>query len=191
MLRRHQGRLPEVKEAIEQCLVEFPERGALCQSVLAHINAELGDLGEARRLFDQLAADEFANVPPTSDRLVNLGLLSDVAAMLNDAEHAEVLYELLLPAAACNAVDLPEICTGAVARNLGLLAAVMGRWAEAERHFEAALEMNERFGALAWVAHTQLGFSHMLLARNEAGDRERSLDLLRSARQSFEQLGMS
>ena len=134
LLRRHQGRLPEVEEAIEQCLAEFPERGALCQSVLAHINAELGDLGEARRLFDQLAADQVANVPPTSDRLVNLGLLLDVAAMLKDAEHGEVVYELLLPAAACNAVDLPDICTGSVARNLGLLAAVMGRWAEAERH---------------------------------------------------------
>ena len=191
MLRRHQARLPEVKEAIEHCAVEFPERGPFCQSVLAHLNAELGDMGEARRLFDRLAADEFANVPPTSDRVVNLGLLSDVAAMLNDADHAEVLYRLLLPAAACNAVDLPEIFTGAVARNLGLLAAVMGRWAEAERHFEAALEMNERFGARPWVAHTQLGFSRMLLARNEAGDREQSLDLLRNARQSFGQLGMN
>jgi DNA-binding SARP family transcriptional activator len=191
MLRRHQGRLSEVKEAIERCLVEFPERGPFCRCVLAHLNAELGDMGETRRLFDALAADQFANVPPTSDRLVNLGLLSDVAAMLNDADHAEVLYELLLPAAACNAVDLPEIFTGAVARNLGVLAAVMRRWADAERHFQAALEMNERFGAQPWVAYTQLGFSRMLLARNETGDRQQSLDLLRHARQSFEQLGMN
>ena len=91
---------------------------------------------------------------------MNLGLLSDVAVLLNDAERAAVLYELLLPAAACNAVDVPEIFTGAVARNLGVLAALMGRWADAEHHFEAALELNERFGAPPWVAQTQLGFAH-------------------------------
>ena len=191
MLRWHQGRLSEVKEAIERCLDEFPERGPFCRCVLAHLNAELGDMGEARRLFDLLAADRFTNVPPTSDRIVNLGLLSEVAAILNDVDRAEELYELLLPAAGCNAVDLPEIFTGAVARNLGVLAAVLGRWAEAERHFEVALELNEQFGARPWVAHTQLGFSRMLLARNEGGDREHSLDLLRKARKSFEQLGMN
>jgi hypothetical protein len=48
---------------------------------------------------------------------VNLGLLSDVAGLLGAAEHAEPLCELLLPAAECNAVDLPEIFTGAVERT--------------------------------------------------------------------------
>jgi DNA-binding SARP family transcriptional activator len=190
ILRRHQGRLSEAREGIERCLVEFPERAALCRCVLAHLHAELGDLGEARRLFEIFAADNFASVPATSDRLVNLGLLSDVAAALKDVDHAEVLYDLLLPAAACNAVDMPEIFTGPVAGSLGVLASVMGRWADAERHFEAAVEMNERFGAQPWLAHTHLDLSRMLLARNETGDRERSLELLRTARQSFEQFGM-
>jgi hypothetical protein len=31
----------------------------------------------------------------------------------------------------------------------------------------------------------------MLLARNESGDRKRSVDLLRRARRTFEQLGMN
>jgi DNA-binding SARP family transcriptional activator len=191
MLRRQQGRLPEVSEAIKRSLEEFPERTPFCRCVLAHLRAELGELGEARRLFDALAADRFANVPPTSDRLVNLGLLADVAAILEDAEQAEVLYQLLVPAAACNAVDLPEIFTGAVARNLGVLAALMGRWGEAEHHFDAALELNERFEAQPWVAHTQLGYSRMLSARGEPGDRKRSVDLSSKARQSFERLGMN
>jgi tetratricopeptide (TPR) repeat protein len=191
MLRRHQGRLPEMTEAIERSIDEFPERGAFCRCVLAHAHAELGEMSKARRLLDALAQDRFTNVPPTSDRIVNLGLLSDVAAILHDAEHAEVLYQLLLPAAACSAVDLPEICTGAVARNLGMLAVLMGRWAEAEHHFEAALDLNERFEARPWVAHTQLAYSRMLLARGEPGDRERSLDVSSKARQSFERLGMN
>ena len=190
MLRWHQGRLPEVRDVIERSLEEFPERGPFCRCVLAHLNAELGELAEARRLFDELAANRFASVPPTSDRLVNLALLSDVAATLHNADHAEVLYELLLPAAACNAVDVPEIFTGAVARNLGVLATLISRWAEAEAHFEAALALNERFGAGPWVAHTQLCFARMLLARKEPGDRDRALDALREARHGFERLGM-
>jgi tetratricopeptide (TPR) repeat protein len=190
MLHRQRGRPLEAKEDIERSLAEFPERVSFCRCVLAHLNAEVGELAEARRLFDELAANRFEGVPATSDRLVNLGLLAEVAAILDATEHTEALYELLLPAAACHAFDLPEIFTGAVARNLGVLAASMGRWAEAESHFEAALEMNEQFGARPWVAHTQLEFGRMVMARAEPGDRERALDLLREARHGFEQLGM-
>jgi DNA-binding SARP family transcriptional activator len=190
MLRRHQGRLAEIREPIERSLEEFPERAPFCRCVLAHLNAELGETDQARRLFDDLAANRFAGVPQTSDRLVNLGLLADVASVLNDVDRAAVLYELLLPAAACNAVDVPEIFTGSVARNLGVLAALMGNWDDAESHFEAGLEMNERFGAPPWHARTQVDFSRMLLARIESGDRERSLDMLRAARGTFQRLGM-
>ena len=165
MLRRHQGRLAEAREEMERSREEFPERDVFCRCVLAHINAELGELDEARRLSDTLAPDGFAAIPRTSDRLVNLGLLSDVAALLDDDEHAEALHELLLPAAACHAVDVPEIFTGAVARNLGALAALMGRRSEAERHFAAAMELNERFGATAWVKQTERDRARMLPLR--------------------------
>ena len=185
MLRRHQGRLPEAREGIERSLHEFPERTPFLQCLLAHMSAELGELGEARRLFDALAADRFGGVHLTSDRLANLALLSDVAALLRDADRARVLYELLLPAAECNAVDVPEIFLGSLARNLGELAALLGRVADAERHFGAGIEMNARFGARVWVAHAQLGFARMLLGRDE-----RAGDLLREARATFGELGM-
>jgi tetratricopeptide (TPR) repeat protein len=168
ILRRNQNRLAEAKEGIELCLEDFPERHVFCRCVLAHLSAELGELDEAGRLFEELAADGFAAVPRTSDRLVNLGLLSDVAGLLGAAEHAEPLYEALLPAAACNAVDVPEIFTGALARNLGVLAALLGRRPDAERHFAAALELNERFGATAWVNQTERDRARMLQLRRLA-----------------------
>jgi tetratricopeptide (TPR) repeat protein len=168
ILRRDQNRLAEAKEGIELCLEDFPERHVFCRCALAHLNAELGELDEAGRLFDELAAEGFASVPRTSDRLVNLGLLADVAGLLGAAEHAEPLYELLLPAAACNALDVPEIFTGAVARNLGVLAALMGRRPDAERHFVAAIELNERFGASAWVAQTERDRARVLRLRKWA-----------------------
>jgi DNA-binding SARP family transcriptional activator len=168
ILRRSQNRLAEAKEGIELCLEDFPERHVFCRCALAHLNAELGELDEAGRIFDELAAEGFASVPRTSDRLVNLGLLADVAGLLGAAEHAEPLYELLLPAAACNALDVPEIFTGAVARHLGGLAALMGRRPDAERHFAAAIELNERFGASAWVAQTERDRARMLRLRKWA-----------------------
>src|SRR5439155_12836021 len=48
---------------------------------------------------------------------------------------------------------------------LGLLATTMARWAEAARHFEAALEMNARMGAAPRVAHTQFAYARMLLEK--------------------------
>ena len=45
----------------------------------------------------------------------------------------------------------------------------MSRWADAERHFEAALAMNTRIGAHAPLAHTRHDYATMLLARDAAG----------------------
>jgi tetratricopeptide (TPR) repeat protein len=64
------------------------------------------------------------------------------------------------------------------------------RWQDAERHFEAALEMNRRIGARSWLAHTQVDYARMLSARAEAGDPERALELARRALDGHRNLGM-
>jgi uncharacterized protein HemY len=79
---------------------------------------------------------------------------------------------------------------GSVARYLGLLATTTKRWDEAERHFEAALTTNARIGARPWLAHTQRDYARMLLASDEPGDGERALALIRTALQTYRELGM-
>jgi hypothetical protein len=79
---------------------------------------------------------------------------------------------------------------GSVSRSLGVLAAKMRRFDDAERHFEAALAMNERMGARPWVAHTRHGLATTLLDRGEAGDRDKALDMLRLALGAYRALGM-
>ena len=66
------------------------------------------------------------------------------------------------------AVTYPELSMGSVSRELGILAATAARWSDAERHFEAALEANERIGARPWLARTEEGYARMRAARGDA-----------------------
>ena len=71
-------------------------------------------------------------------------LLAPVCASLGDARRAELLYGLLAPYGDRNALSVPDVAAGAVARSLGVLAAATGRREEASGHYEDALAMNER-----------------------------------------------
>src|SRR5262249_59994286 len=93
------------------------------------------------------------------------------------AERAVTLYELLLSYAdRCATVGIAA-ARGSVARFLGLLATVLSRYDDAERHFEKALEINARIRARIWVAHTQHDYARMLVARDGPGDPTRAAPL--------------
>jgi len=113
-----------------------------------------------------------------------------VCTSLGDTRRAGKLYELLLPYAGCNVLAYPELSLGSASRYLGLLASTLSRWAEAERHFDAAIEMNAQMGARPWSSHTQHDYARMLLARGEASDRERALELIAGTLTTYLELGM-
>ncbi len=140
--------------------------------MVAQTAAEVGATAEAREALEALAADGFANVPFDEGWLVSLGLLSETATALGDAERASALYEMLLPYGDRVAVAYPEISTGSVARYLGLLASTMERWDDAERHFTEALEVHERIGARTWLRRTREDYARMLRARDKSPARE-------------------
>jgi tetratricopeptide (TPR) repeat protein len=114
----------------------------------------------------------------------------EVCAALGDGDRAEVLYRLLSPYATYAVVASEWASFGAGSRFLGQLAATMGRWQEAESHFEQALAMNARMGAKPWLAHTHFQYAHMLLERSIAGDIERARTLLDESETIARQLGM-
>jgi CelD/BcsL family acetyltransferase involved in cellulose biosynthesis len=64
------------------------------------------------------------------------------------------------------------------------------RWQDAERHFEAAIEMDRRTGGRPWLAYTQADYAGMLRARGKPGDRERALRVVTQARATYDELGM-
>jgi hypothetical protein len=64
------------------------------------------------------------------------------------------------------------------------------RLVDAERHYEAGIELNERMGARPWAAHTRHDLAKLLLARDRPGDGERAEDLLADALATARELGM-
>jgi tetratricopeptide (TPR) repeat protein len=183
------GGLGELEPAIRELLAAYPARPVF-RCVLAHLHARLGRLEEAKRVFDDLAEDRFSVLPFDQEWLFGMTLLAETCTFLEDRDAAAVLYALLLPYAAFNAVDVTEGFTGSVSRYLGLLASTMSRPDDAARHFEDALALNETMGARPWLAHTQHDYARLLLERDGPGDRERAQELLGAALATYRGLGM-
>ena len=188
-LAREQGRLGEVRRDIERLVDDYPMVSYL-HPVLASLYGELGCAADALERFERLARHDFTDLPFDSDWLFQVSLLSDVCTFLGDTQRAAKLYELLLPYAGCNVLTYPELSLGSASRYLGLLASTLSRWAEAERHFDAAIEMNAQMGARPWSSHTQQDYARMLLVRGEPTDREPALELIAGALTTYLELGM-
>ena len=117
---------------------------------------------------------------------------AEVCAYLGDAERAAFLYPMLQAHAGTNTFsDFGGPCLGSTDRLLGNLAAVQGLLDVAERHFEAALEMDRRSGSRTWLAHSQYAYAVMLHRRGRTGDLDRARALLAEALAESTALGMN
>ena len=192
-IRRAQGRLMELEAGIRQSAEQFPAipgyRAALCV-----MYAEAGRLEDARAAFGTLADDDFAGIPFDRNWPITMFLLADACTDLGDARRAGTLYNMLLPyQELCVVTTLSMIAiayAGSLHRPLGGLATTMSRWANAERHYEAAIAVDLRMRAAGWVARAQLEYARMLALRAEPGDREKARELLSQASDSAQELGM-
>jgi tetratricopeptide (TPR) repeat protein len=189
-LRREQGRLDEVSPLVGHFVQTNPQANAW-RPGLALIYAELGQLEAARVQFNLLAADGFRAVVRDGVWVASIAYLAQVCSALGDADRASVLYSLLQPYSGRNLLAGTSIaCLGAADALLGSLCATMKRWSDAERHFVAALAMNERQGARPALAHTRYHYASMLLARHGAADRQLAGNLFEEAAREAAALGM-
>jgi tetratricopeptide (TPR) repeat protein len=188
-IRREQGRLAEVAPLVRQFVDEHPE-DATWRPGLMLIACDLGFTAQARRTLEAMATSDFA-LPMDAKRLITLTYLAEVSVRLGERACIEQLYALLLPYAD-QAVTVPTstLCTGAVGRHLGMLAAARDDWPSAERHFEQALAMDEALEAWPWLAHTRYEYARALLDRDAPGDRARAAELMAAATATAEKLGM-
>jgi DNA-binding SARP family transcriptional activator len=189
MVRREQGRLEEVVEAIQAFADRYPEL-IVWRCTVAWVYAELDRRREARQELEAVARSNFRDLPRDGVWLMCMSELALVAAFLGDARRAEALYKWLLPYADRCSVVLGALCEGSVSRILGLLATTTSRFGEATRHFEDALENNSRIGSALWVAHTQREYAQLFLVRRAPGDCEKASDLLKQALATAEELGL-
>jgi predicted ATPase len=189
-LRREQGRLKELAPVVKH-FVQTSPKASTWRPGLALIYSELGLEQETRTEFERLAADDLATIPQDARWIACMVYLAEICAFLGDAHHAATLYQYLVPYDGYNIVVSGSVASyGAASRYLGMLAATMSHWEEAQRHFEDALAMNGRMEAKTWLAHTQYGYANMLLARARPRDHAKALSLLQEALSISRALGM-
>ena len=174
------------ESTISDLSVQYPRR-PLFRAAVAHVQLRRGHVADAQRTVDELAPGDFGLLPLDMEYLYATSVLAEVAAGLGDPEAASALYRALTPWKHLSVVDMGEGMRGSVARYLGLLASTLERFDEAEQHFEAALESNERMGLWPWCAHTQEDYGRMLI---ENGDAARGEELVDRAVATYRELGM-
>jgi len=190
VLRMVQGQVEDREEAIMRYIENFPEIPSM-RATLANLYFRLGRREDAQREFDQVAAHDFATLPRDTSWVVTMANLAYVCSYINDVRRAAILYDQLLPYAPRQCViGGAAIGTGSILRFLGILATTLSRWEDAVAHFEGALLMNTRIGAIPFGALTQLEYGAMLLKRGEPGDREKAHQILDQALATGKEIGM-
>jgi DNA-binding SARP family transcriptional activator len=184
-LRRDLGRLAEVDSMLSELVAASPDVPAwLAARAVADI--ELGRLDAARSIVDWFA-DSPTHLVHDWLWLSAIGHLADCCAdlaFLNTPmpEASAHLYRLLEPYVdRCIVLAHGVLCTGAAARQLGGLAAALGRHDEAIKYLEAATVTTREQRAVPWTARAQLAHADVLIRRNAPGDAESAAALKREA----------
>jgi DNA-binding SARP family transcriptional activator len=172
---------------------DVPERVAVqaVQSAFRNdlplIYAEMGRTDDARRELEAIGAERFAAVASDMNWLASMAGLAQGAALLAARERAAELYELLLPYRDhAVLVGRAALCLGPVELHLGVLATVLDRFEEAERHLDAADDWASAAGARPWAAWAMVHRAELLAAR---GDRDRAATVAAEAIVAAEAVG--
>jgi tetratricopeptide (TPR) repeat protein len=137
-----------------------------------------GDLDVARPMVRRYGTTVMPQIPVDAEWLPAAATLAEGVALVGDATIARDLYEQMLPYRSRFAVEGIGAGTyGSIEHHLGLLAMTFGSIAEAEKHFDAALELNRRLGAPLVLARAQRALAALLEERDGPGDRERAQEL--------------
>jgi len=168
------------------------EQSLLSWAMLTLAALEAGDGDRAEAALDELAADGFDRPGDEARSGAALGMLVEVAAERDRADHADALAELLAPfSGSLLAVVLGLSCTGAADRYLGMLDTLRGRHDEADAAFRRALALETRMRARALVPRTRYWYAWSLRRRGDAGSDMRAEDLADLVIAETEVLGMA
>ncbi len=113
---------------------------------------------------------------------------ADSCSRLDLADRADELYELLVPFSGQIAITGAYLA-GSFDWALGSLARVLERLEQAERHFAAAAEIEERLGAPLLLARTRASWAQALIARGGSEDVDRAQPMLEQADEVAGRLG--
>ncbi|MFG1923000.1 hypothetical protein [Cryptosporangium sp. NPDC048952] len=155
LLRGTPGANIELLRALAQRLP-----GHFFEATIASVLVESGAEDEAAEELARLLPSVLAGTGPRwLGAVADLGI---VAARVGEPAAAKALYDTLLPYRGRLVVwGGANTITGPVDDVLGRLAARLGRTTESEKHFDHAIAVEERFGALPWLATTRAARSQL------------------------------
>ena len=181
ILRWMQGRSSELVPMLEALLTSDPHVPwwaalALCQAVS-------GRLEDARRTYEDGVADGIeSHIQRDPNRIAALCALTIVCWVLEDRERAAAFYELLVPMDGKVVVlGVPCAAVFAGAHNLAMLAALLERWDDYDRHVADAYAMYEWMGDPPFRLLLDGMVAINIVRRGGAGDADRGSELLRKA----------
>ncbi len=185
------GGLDRWARPLRVALARHPESRWYLRSWQALAACESDDEEGARRVFDELAAKDFADFAFEPVWLSVIANCAAVCAHLGDRGRAAILVELVQPYDG-QFVTLSSLAySGPVAYYLGLLEGALGYGADAERHFAAAVASCEAMGAPGWLARAHLAWGRQLLWSGAGADRDRGRGMLGAALATAVDLGMA
>ena len=192
LLRERDGIDPAEFEASRRAsIARFPTLAAVNRIELAIFLAARERQTEAIAEIEVLETDNFAPIPRDWNWLYNMCGLAVLCLALQDQRRSATIYDFILPYADRNLTNgWGDVAYGCVSRFLGMLAGIIDKPLDAERHFEYALQFDDRMGARPWAAYTRYEYARMLFTRDREGDREHALKLLGEAHEAATAIGM-
>ena len=189
-LRRERGELAERTRVDRALRRAVPDVLHLPLCAGQHLQPARTRRQQAQQEIDRLGADDFAGLEVGTEWHFGACLLAEACAALGDARHAPRIYEALEPYGEYNVMAHPEFSLGSAARYLGLVAATMSRWEQAESHFERALTHECRDGHPALARPLPARLRRDAAGPRRAGRARTSATIIREAVNSYRELGM-
>ncbi len=187
-LCRDRGDLEQVRSLFSRAIHSRHGATHWAKAIVARNELQLGNEGEARRLFEDLAASDFADLVRGIRWLGTLVEVAHLCADLDDARRAETLLRLLGPVEHLHGVlPVPIQYGGPVAYCLARLNEILGMADAALQLYEDAVESVVRLGARPMQARIQQDAARLLARRGEA---RRAEALRAESRDLAESLGM-
>jgi len=180
----YQGRLGELAEQAARFAAELPDFPTW-RATAALSLVQGGREDEAREL---ALAEDFQKVLPNEAWSMAMYVWAMVCADVHAVDPARELYELLSPFSG-QIVAVGAVVLGSIDWALGALARTQERYEQAERHYAAAAEIDERLGAPLLLARSRAGWARALVARGRPEDLDRARQLLEQAEDASVRLG--
>jgi tetratricopeptide (TPR) repeat protein len=176
-------------EQIRRYRAQFPEASTWRVAWLGFLT-KLERVDEVRDELDEVMKHGLGELDRNGSWFATMSYVAEAIEMAGNASHAAVAYALLEPFAERNVTSSHLGSRGSVSHYLALLASTLGRWDDAQRHFDVAIAMNRRMGARPYLARALYDRARLLLRRDVA-DRREVEHLVRQALSDAEELGMT